>query len=147
MISRYVDQDLDRDEKSVFELHINQCPACRKELEEQLSIHGLLVSAEKYEAPIGFTTRVMARIEEKERRPSFWSFFTLQPVFLRAVEVAFALVIILIGMVSGNLLFTGKAPERPMTVQESFSLDLFQATPPGSISGAYMALAEGTYEK
>jgi hypothetical protein len=47
-------------------------------------------------------------------------------------------------MVSGNLLVAGRTPERPMTVQESFSLDLFQATPPDSIAGVYVTLAEGS---
>jgi hypothetical protein len=85
----------------------------------------------------------MGRIEEKESRPSFWGFFTPQPVFIRAVEVAFALIVILIGLVSGNLLGTGKTAERPLTVQESFSLDLFQATPPDSLGGVYLTLAGG----
>jgi hypothetical protein len=89
----------------------------------------------------------MARIEENAKRAPFWSFFTLQPTFLRAAEVAFALVVIFIGMVSGNLLVAGRATERPMTVQESFSLDLFQATPPDSIGGVFVTLAGAADEK
>ena len=64
----------------------------------------------KIRGPFGFATRVMARIEENEKRAPFWGFFTLQPFFLRAVEVAFALVVIIIGMVSGNLLVAGQNP-------------------------------------
>ena len=144
MISRYVEQDLAPHEKRTLEHHISECPNCQEAMEGQMAVHDLLTSAERFEAPFGFATRVMARIEEKERRPSFWSFFTPQPAFIRAIEVAFALVIVLIGMVSGNLLVTGKPPERPVTVQESFSLDLFQATPPDSIGGIYVTLAEGS---
>lgn len=140
MISQYVDQDLDPQEQRTFEHHLRACPGCQEALEGQMAVHHLLGSAEKFEAPLGFATRVMARIEEKERRPSFWSFFTLQPAFLRMAEVAFALVIVFIGMVSGNLLVTSKPPERSVTVQETFSLDLFQATPPDSIGGVYMTL-------
>ncbi len=142
MTSRYVDQDLAPHEKRTFEHHLGECPSCQEAMEKQKAVHDLLGSAEKFKAPIGFAAKVMARIEEKERRPSFWGFFTLQPVFLRAVEVAFALVIVFIGMVSGNMLVTSKTPERPVTVQESFSLDLFQATPPNSIGGIYLTLAE-----
>ena len=36
---------------------------------------------------------------------------------------------------------------RPMTVRESFSLDLFQATPPDSIGGVYVTLAGATDER
>ena len=147
MIARYVDQDLDPREKKAFELHCLECPVCRGEWEEQMAVHNLFGSAERFEAPYGFATRVMARIEENEKRAPFWGFFTLQPVFLRAVETAFALVVIFIGMVSGNLLVADRIPERPLTVQESFSLDLFQATPPDSIGGVYVTLAGATDER
>ena len=112
-----------------------------------MAVHHLFGSAERFEAPYGFATRVMARIEENEKRAPFWGFFTLQPFFLRAVEMAFALVVIFIGMVSGNLLVSDRTPERPMTVQESFSLDLFQATPPDSIGGVYVKLMGATDER
>lgn len=119
----------------------------KEALEETRSIHQLFGPAERFEAPYGFATRVMARIEENEKRVPFWGFFTLQPVFLRAVEMAFALIVIFIGMISGNLLVTGGTTGRPMTVQESFSLDLFQATPSDSIGGVYVTLAGATDER
>jgi anti-sigma factor RsiW len=140
MFSRYVDDDLGPEEKRLFALHIQDCSGCRHELEEVRSVHELFASAERFEAPSGFTTRVMANLEVKE--PSWlWGFFTVRPFFIRAVEVAFALVVVVIGMVSGSALVADRTSERQAvqaTVQESFSLDLFQATPPGSIGGAYM---------
>jgi anti-sigma factor RsiW len=147
MISPFVDDELGSEQAKIFISHIQGCSACREALEETESMHQLFGPAERFEAPYGFATRVMARIEEQETRPSFWSFFTLQPVFLRAVQVAFALVVIFIGLVSGNLLVTGKTPERPTTVRESFSLDLFQTTPPDSIGGVYVTLAGAADEK
>jgi anti-sigma factor RsiW len=140
MISRYVDNDLGLEEKRLFELHIQECPGCKHELEEVRAVHELFTSAERFPAPYGFTTRVMANLEAKE--PSWlWQLFTFRPFFLRAVEVAFALVVIVIGMVSGSVLVADRTSEKQAvqaTVQESFSLDLFEATPPGSIGGAYM---------
>ena len=147
MISRYVDQDLDPDEKKALEHHIRACSGCKEAVEGQTAIHHLFGSAERFEAPYGFATRVMTRIEENEKRAPFWGFFTLQPFFLRAVELAFALIVIGIGMVSGNMLVAGRTPERPLTVQESFSLDLFQATPLDSIGGVYVTLAGATDER
>ncbi|MBI4764802.1 MAG: zf-HC2 domain-containing protein [Deltaproteobacteria bacterium] len=147
MISRYVDQDLDPDEKKAFELHLRECPGCEEALAGQMAVHHLFSSTERFEAPYGLATRVMARIEENEKRTPFWGFFTLQPTFLRAVEIAFALMVVFIGMVSGNLLVAGRTPERPLTVQESFSLDLFQATPPDSIGGVYVKLTGASDER
>jgi anti-sigma factor RsiW len=141
MISPYVDGELGPKEKKMFASHIGDCPQCKKELEEIESVHHLFALTEKFEAPLGFATRVMAGIEERERRPSFWGFFTLQPAFLRVVEVAFALVILMIGALSGNLLVADRTSGMQPTVQQSFSLDLFQAAPPDSIGGAYMRLA------
>jgi anti-sigma factor RsiW len=142
MVSRYIDNDLGPEEKRPFELHIQDCAGCRKELEEIRAVHELFASAEKFPAPHGFTTRVMANVEAKE--PSwFWQLFTLRPFFLRTVEVAFALIIMIIGVFSGNLLVADRTSERQTvqaTVQESFSLDLFQTTPSDSVGGAYVRL-------
>ncbi len=141
-ISQYVDDELSAEEKKLFAFHIQNCPACKEELEEIQSVHQLFASAERFTAPYGFTTRVMANLEAKE--PSWlWQLFTLRPFFLRAVEVAFALIIMIIGVFSGNLLVTDRTSARQTvqtTVQESFSLDLFQATPPDSVGGAYVRL-------
>ena len=142
MISQYVDDELSADEKKLFSFHIQNCPACKEELEETQSVHQLFASAERFPAPYGFTTRVMANLEAKE--PSWlWQLFTFRPFVLRTVEVAFALIIMIIGAFSGNMLVGDRASERQVvqtTVQESFSLDLFQATPPDSVGGAYVRL-------
>jgi hypothetical protein len=147
MIARYIDQDLDPEEKKTFELHIGECPGCKEVVEGQIAVHHIFGSGERFEAPYGFATRVMARIEEYEKRVSFWGFFTHQPVFLRVAEMAFALVVVFIGMVSGNLLVAGRTQIQTTTVQESFSLDLFQATPPDSIGGVYVKLMGASDER
>lgn len=147
MLSPFVDDELSPDQAKIFISHIQGCPACQEALEGTKSIHQIFRSAERFEAPYGLATRVMARIEENQKRAPFWGFFTHQPVFLRVAEMAFALVVIFIGMVSGNLLVAGRTPERSLTVQESFSLDLFQATPPDSIGGVYVTLAGAADER
>jgi len=144
MISRHVDGRLDADEQVSYELHIRSCPACRTILEETRALHQMFASAQRFPAPYGFATRVLGNIEEMEssrlrRFPGFKSFF------LRSAEVAFALAIITIGLVSGSLLLEDRMPvHRQVTVQDSFSLDLFQATPPNSIGGIYLAYVGGT---
>jgi anti-sigma factor RsiW len=143
MISQYVDDELTPDEKKAFRSHIQNCLACKEELEEIQAVHHLFDSAEVYPAPLGFATRVMAHLEEPEEAAlsRLWRFVTGRPFFLRTVEVAFAMVIMLIGVISGNLLVADRTSGRQATVQESFSLDLFQAAPPDSVGGTYMRLA------
>ena len=140
MISRYIDDELSLDEKKSFALHIQDCSGCRKELEETQAVHELFASAERFSAPYGFTTRVIANLEEKE---SSWfrGVFALRPFFLRAVEVTFALIIMIIGVISGNLLVAERSvPQGEASVERALSLDVFQATPPDSIAGAYVTM-------
>jgi anti-sigma factor RsiW len=144
MISPYMDDRLDPDERGSFDFHIRSCAACRKILEETRALHQMFASARRFPAPYGFATRVLGNIEDMEssrlrRFPGFKSFF------LRSAEVAFALAIITIGLVSGSLLLEDRMPvHRQVTLQDSFSLDLFQATPPDSIGGIYLAYVGGT---
>ena len=107
MISQYVDDALSPDEKKDFDSHIRSCASCREGLEETRALHRLFASAERFPAPYGFATRVLANLEEKEgsRLRSLSGF---RPFFLRAAQVAFALVVMTIGIISGNLLL----PER-----------------------------------
>lgn len=147
LISSYSDDQLSPDEQEAFSAHIRKCSGCREALEEERALHELFASAEKFSAPYGFTTRVMANLEA-ESPSRFWAFFTLRPFFLRAIEVSFALIVVITGLLFGNLLIADRvSPQRPVTIQEAFSLDLFQAAPPDSIGGAYIALAETTDEK
>lgn len=149
LISRYVDDDLSHDEKEAFTLHIRDCSECRKELEETQDLHALFVSTEKFSAPYGFSTRVMASLDQREGS-KLWNFLTFHRSFLRTVEVAFALIVVMIGIISGNVLVTDRTYEREAvqaTVQESFSLDLFRAAPADSIGGAYARLMEANDEK
>jgi len=149
MISPYVDDELTPDEMRLFASHVQDCPACGKALEEVQSVHRLLASAEKFEAPDGFTTRLMAHLEEAEKTSLSqpWRFITGRSFFLHAVEVAFAIIIMLVGVVSGNLLIAGRQPVKQTSVEEAFSLDLFNATPPDSIGGVFARLAGVADEK
>lgn len=147
LISLYIDDRLGRDEKEAFSSHIRNCAGCSQVLEEEKAVHELLASCERFSAPYGFTTRVMASITTEEPSP-WWAVFTRRPLVLRAMEWGFALIAIVSGLLFGNLLVPDRIPSQgPVSIQESFSLDLFQAAPPDSISGAYVALAEAPHEK
>jgi anti-sigma factor RsiW len=149
MISQYVDDELSPNEKVVFISHIQRCPGCKDELEEIQGVHRLFASAQTYAAPPGFATKVMAHLEEIEETSfsRLWHFLTGRTFFLRTVEVALAMVIMLIGVMSGNLLVADRTPARQTSVGETFSLDLFQATPPDSVGGVYVKLMGASDER
>jgi predicted anti-sigma-YlaC factor YlaD len=146
MISQYMDDELSLDEKKAFDSHIRRCASCREGLEETRSLHLLFASAQRFPAPYGFTTRVLANLDEEEASRAR-GLFGLRPLFLRAVQVAFALVVMAVGIVSGNLLLAKRVDHIGQTaVQETFSLDLFQAAPPDSIGGIYNTLMRPSHE-
>jgi anti-sigma factor RsiW len=147
MISRYVDNELSPDEKKAFDSHLHRCPSCRQGLEEARALHGMFVSARRFPAPYGFATRVLANLEEK-REERLGRLVSIRPFFLRAAQVTSVLVIMTIGIISGNLLLAERTePVGQRAVQQTFSLDLFQATPPGSIGGIYTMIMRPDHER
>jgi anti-sigma factor RsiW len=147
MISQYVDDELSPSRKRDIESHLRSCVSCRDALEEVRALHALFSSAERFPAPQGFATRVLANLDEREA-PQIPSLFGFRPLIFRAAQVALALVVMTIGIVSGNLLLTERTDRLGQTaVQESFSIDLFQAAPPGSIGGIYNTLMRPSDEK
>jgi RNA polymerase sigma-70 factor (ECF subfamily) len=149
MISPYLDDELNPDERRLFTAHVQECGACKKELEDIRSVHNLFATTGHYTAPLGFATRVMANLEEPEETAysRLWRFFSGRLLFLRTVEVAFAVAVMLLGMISGNVLVSDRIPTGQTSVGEIFSLGLFQAAPPDSIEGVYIKLVEVTDEK
>ena len=140
MISPYMDDELSPDEKKAFDSHIQSCPACKKALEKALALHQLFASAEKFPAPYGFAARVLASLEEQQGS-RLLGLPRMKPFFLRAAQVAFVLGVMTIGIVTGSLLLPERTNPIPQTaIQQTFSLDLFQAMPPGSIGGAYVTI-------
>jgi len=146
MISRHVDDRLDPDEQVSFDLHIRNCAACREILEETQALHQMFASTQRFPAPYGFAARIMANLEKEE---GSWrrGLLSIRPLFLRAAQVTFALVVMTFGIISGNLLLAERTnPVGQTAVQETFSLDLFQATPPDSIGGIYYTLMRSSHE-
>jgi anti-sigma factor RsiW len=147
MISQFVDDELTPDERKDFDSHIQNCASCRDELEETRAIHELFASAWRFPAPYGFATRVLANLGEKERSRT-GRVFGFRPFFLRAAHVALALVVMTLGVISGKMLLPETTEHIGQTaVQETFSIDLFQATPPGSIGGIYNTLMRPSNEE
>jgi anti-sigma factor RsiW len=140
-LSAYIDDELAAEQKDSVRLHLRECESCRDELAQMVSLDGLFSKAEKFAAPPGFSTRVLANIEERPR--SAWRSFFVRPLLLSAVEIGFALIILAIGLISGNMLTSQRPPtETSAIVRQSFALDTFEAAPSGSMGGIYLAMME-----
>jgi anti-sigma factor RsiW len=146
MLSEYFDDELVQEQKGMIDLHLRDCSACSKEFEELLAVHGLFASAERFPAPYGFSTRVMANL--KETKESIWSGLFASPILFRAIGTAFALIIVIIGLISGNILTARRPPSLTSAeVRQSFALNAFEAAPSGSIGGIYVSMTGVRNEK
>jgi len=143
LISAYLDKEMGLGEKSTFEAHVQGCNDCAQTLEEIKALRAAFAKAERHSAPYGFATRVMARTAALERKKSPW----FVPFFIRFAEAAALIIVITIGILAGKIMTNGSEAEKTTNIASSLSLDLFAATPPSSLGGAYLAMTEVGNEK
>jgi anti-sigma factor RsiW len=144
MMSLYIDNELSPVDRETILLHIKSCTQCSKELAESQAVHQLFTKAERSQAPYGFTARVMEKLEHKDiPQTRIREFFLFRPFFPRFARVALSLAVMVLGIITGNLLVTDRTvPQNTATIEQTFSLDVFQANPPGTLEGAYAAIME-----
>jgi anti-sigma factor RsiW len=147
-ISPYLDGALAPGEKEELRAHLDSCVSCRANFAELSAVHDLLATVPRFSAPAGFSARVTARLEESERRKGWWRWWDTQPMTFRALEGAFAVLVVAIGLVFGSFL-TASRPPAPVALdlRHSFALDTFAAVPPGSIGGMYASFTEVGHEE
>ncbi len=143
LISAYLDKEMGLGEKTTFEAHMKGCSDCAQKLEEMKALRAAFAKAERHPAPYGFATRVMARTAALERKKSPW----FVPIFIRFTEAAALIIVITVGVLAGKIMTNGSAAEKTANIASSLSLDVFAATPPGSLGGAYLAMTEAGNEK
>ncbi len=142
-LSSYLDNEVKAKGKTSFEIHMKECAACSLRLKEMQTLLNQFASAERYKAPYGFSTRVMAlATAQKERRLS-----RLLPLVTKFAEILILLAVINIGIASGRFVVTSITAQKTTKIASSFSLDVFDLAPPDSVGGAYIALTEVNHEK
>ncbi len=143
LISAYLDNELRLGEKTAFEAHVLGCYRCSQSLEEMRSLRAAFSTSQRHPAPYGFATRVIARTADLEKKKAPW----FVPVLVRIAETAFLLVVITVGILAGKVLTNSSSMANTTNIASSLSLDVFEATPPGSLGGAYLAVMEARNEK
>lgn len=142
-ISAYLDNELEEKKRSSVESHVRDCTRCAMALEEMRALRTSFAGAEGYRAPLGFLSRVLARTAALDRKRSRW----FVPLLIKFAEVAVILIVIAVGIITGRAVTNGRSSQQAANINSSFSLDLFDATPPGSLGGAYLAMTEAGNEK
>jgi anti-sigma factor RsiW len=142
LISSYLDDELSKSERDVFESHIKQCEACGKIFEAMRGMHALFARTERFNAPYGFSTRVMANLSGAQSKKRLFI-----PLFTKFGEALLFAVVIVLGIASGAVLVKDVVPQNGQDVAAIFSLDAFDAASRDSIGGAYLAMMEGRNEK
>ncbi len=152
-ISAYLDGELDDKKRSAAEIHFKSCAHCAGALEEMRSLRTAFSNAEQYPAPRGFSSRVMARTAAL-KSPSPYPLPAGErirgmraPAFLKFAEAAVLIVVITVGVMTGKVMVNGSSNLKTTNMSSSFSLDVFDAAPPDSLGGAYLAMTEVAHEK
>lgn len=143
LISAYLDKELGLGEKTAFEAHLQGCDRCSYALEELQSLRAAFSTTKRYQAPYGFATRVMARTAALDKKKSPW----FVPFFIRFAEAAVLLIVITVGILAGRVMTNASSALKTTNIASSLSLDLFDAAPPGTLGGAYLAMTEVSNEK
>ena len=143
LISAYLDAELRGSDKAALESHLQGCVQCGTALKDMRSLRSAFANTERHQAPYGFAARVMARTAEREKTRAPWRV----PLFVRFAEAAVLLVVITVGILAGKVMTNSSSAAPTTNIASSFSLDLFDATPPCSLGGAYLAMTEVRNEK
>lgn len=137
LLSSYLDGELRAKDREHIDTHLQRCHHCSKKLQELHELTSMFAQAQRYEAPAGFSTKVMAKLDKGELKA-----FPLWASFTRFVEAAAILVAITAGIMSGGLLIDSISSNHKIGVVSALSLDSFETLPPQSLGRAYLAMTE-----
>ena len=132
-----MDGELSEREQNSLETHIKDCEECGAKFHEIRNIHHMFAQTEKFKAPYGFSSRVMANLTE-EQSEKRW----LIPLFTKFAEALVVLAVITTGIISGNFLVKTTLAQGERNIASFFSLDAFDVASRNSVGGAYLAMME-----
>ena len=100
-LSRYQDNELDPAARAQIDTHLQACAACREELLQLEAVTTRVKQLPVVEAGPYFTTQVMGKIMEKEKKSRWLAWFPLpssSPSFLKAVYTVVFIIFLLLGV-------------------------------------------------
>lgn len=141
LMSAALDGELSAREQDVLAAHLGECMVCSEEFHAFQEMQRALLQTERFSAPSGLARRVMAQLDPVDSRPFF------APLWMNFAEALVILIVIGIGVVSGNLFSNSMGLRNSEKGIASMSLEIFDATPLDSLGGAYLAMLEVGNEK
>ncbi|MFH2053413.1 MAG: anti-sigma factor [bacterium] len=66
LLDAYVDRETSAEETAALETHLQECPACRRELESRRELRRLFSGRPQVTAPAGLQDRIVAAVSESE---------------------------------------------------------------------------------
>ena len=113
-----------------------------------------LKSALRYEAPAGFSSRVMekVRLEKKPfREPGLFRWLWSMPAHLKVAEAAAAVLVVAIGVYSAGFLTDSLQDSANEQAEAGYieiaSLEEIETVPPGSLGDVYLSVKENGNEQ
>ncbi|MFB5660437.1 zf-HC2 domain-containing protein [Alteribacillus sp. HJP-4] len=85
-LHKYLDGEMNEQERVRFFTHLDSCPECRIHFDELNKSMMLVQSSSHMEAPAGFTSEVMASLPQKQKRKT-WKRWARQHPFLVAASL------------------------------------------------------------
>lgn len=101
LLSRYQDNELDREMQEKISTHLLECDACRKELESLEQVTHQVKQLPEVETALNFTAVVMGKIIEKEEEKIGW--FKLPSLAYSLVFILFLLLGVWFNSSLGNI--------------------------------------------
>ncbi|RSL29296.1 anti-sigma factor [Salibacterium salarium] len=86
LLHKYLDGEIDKEERMDLFLHMETCENCARHYKEMKKALMLVQSSSHIEAPVGFTEDVVNRLPEKKKRTS-WKKWSKQHPFLVAASL------------------------------------------------------------
>ncbi|MBI4051889.1 MAG: zf-HC2 domain-containing protein [Elusimicrobia bacterium] len=95
LLSPYIDHELSAEQSRAVETHITNCPDCRRDLEEMLSVVGKIKELPQESLPVGFMERLEWKRESLRSKYNWWFFLPFQ-VKITALAMTGVLVTVLV---------------------------------------------------
>ena len=146
-LSAYQDGELEVKDVKQFAAHLEDCPACRRQLDELERVWQELGDLGDIAPDPGFYGQIVEKIHESQERPVWGWQRAFQLLSAQAFPCALMIAAILIGTFLGNFLagnsqfpWQQDKMTRPREASEFFALNVFAATPPGTLGNGYLRM-------
>lgn len=113
----YLDGDISTEDESLLKKHLEDCEDCQKHFHELNRTITLIRSAERIEAPDGFTENVMRKLPTEKKRIKYKRWFKQHPILV-AAAIFF---ILMIGSLSST--FNQGTDQLVVSTQEELVID------------------------